>query len=152
MLESQGLNKDRLSCRDPPASTGGAQSPPAASPPAAKRGRRAGRRAPGAIPSMVVADGHTASNTPDLFRLPKLSGAGPGEYWGGGPPGNSSGCCWLLRSSAPSPSCERAVRKHCLRACRAFRKGRCASCNFDAGGKKSPRIQSVSLVWSVLPV
>ena len=37
MLESQGLNKDRLSCRDPPASKGGAQSPPAASPPAAKR-------------------------------------------------------------------------------------------------------------------
>ena len=25
-----------------------------------------------------VADGHTASNTPDLFRPPKLSGAGPG--------------------------------------------------------------------------
>ena len=24
------------------------------------------------------ADGHTASNTPDLFRPPKLSGAGPG--------------------------------------------------------------------------
>ena len=26
----------------------------------------------------VVADSHTASNTPDLFRPPKLSGAGPG--------------------------------------------------------------------------
>ena len=25
-----------------------------------------------------VADGHTASNAPDLFRPPKLSGAGPG--------------------------------------------------------------------------
>ena len=27
---------------------------------------------------LTVADGHTASNTPDLFRPPKLSGAGPG--------------------------------------------------------------------------
>ena len=26
----------------------------------------------------VVAGGHTASNAPDLFRPPKLSGAGPG--------------------------------------------------------------------------
>ena len=26
----------------------------------------------------------TASNAPDLFRPPKLSGAGPGEYWGWG--------------------------------------------------------------------
>ena len=33
--------------------------------------------------SVVFADGHTASNAPDLFRPPKLSGAGPGEYWGG---------------------------------------------------------------------
>ena len=28
--------------------------------------------------SMAFADGHTASNAPDLFRPPKLSGAGPG--------------------------------------------------------------------------
>ena len=27
---------------------------------------------------IMFADGHTASNTPDLFRPPKLSGAGPG--------------------------------------------------------------------------
>ena len=26
----------------------------------------------------MFADGHTASNAPDLFRPPKLSGAGPG--------------------------------------------------------------------------
>ena len=26
----------------------------------------------------TFADGHTASNAPDLFRPPKLSGAGPG--------------------------------------------------------------------------
>ena len=26
----------------------------------------------------TIADGHTALNTPDLFRPPKLSGAGPG--------------------------------------------------------------------------
>ena len=26
----------------------------------------------------LVADGHTESNTPDLFRPPKLSGSGPG--------------------------------------------------------------------------
>ena len=29
-------------------------------------------------PSIVIAGGHTASNAPDLFRPPKLSGAGPG--------------------------------------------------------------------------
>ena len=28
--------------------------------------------------SLPFADGHTASNAPDLFRTPKLSGAGPG--------------------------------------------------------------------------
>ena len=28
--------------------------------------------------AIIVADGHTASNAPDLFRPPKLSGAGPG--------------------------------------------------------------------------
>ena len=44
----------------------------------------------------VGADGHTASNAPDLFRPPKLSGAGPGQYWGGGPPGKTLGCCQLL--------------------------------------------------------
>ena len=44
----------------------------------------------------AVADGHTASNAPDLFRPPKLSGAGPGQYWGGGPPGKTSGCCQLF--------------------------------------------------------
>ena len=27
---------------------------------------------------LIVASGHTASNAPDLFRTPKLSGAGPG--------------------------------------------------------------------------
>ena len=43
----------------------------------------------------MFADGHTASNAPDLFRPPKLSGAGPGQYWGGGPPGKTLGCCQL---------------------------------------------------------
>ena len=28
--------------------------------------------------TLTFADGHTASNAPDLFRPPKLSGAGPG--------------------------------------------------------------------------
>ena len=47
-----------------------------------------------------IADGHTASNAPDLFRPPKLSGAGPGQYWGGGPPGKTLGCCqpFLLKN------------------------------------------------------
>ena len=27
---------------------------------------------------IIVADGHTVSNAPDLFRPPKLSGTGPG--------------------------------------------------------------------------
>ena len=31
-----------------------------------------------ALIAAFVADGHTASNTPDLFRPPQLSGAGPG--------------------------------------------------------------------------
>ena len=44
----------------------------------------------------VVASGHTATNTPDLFRTPKLTVAGPGQYWGGGPPGKPFGCCWLF--------------------------------------------------------
>ena len=43
-----------------------------------------------------VASGHTATNTPDLFRTPKLTVAGPGQYWGGGPPGKPFGCCWLF--------------------------------------------------------
>ena len=43
-----------------------------------------------------LASGHTASNAPDLFRTPKLSGAGPGQYRGGGPPGKPLGCCWLF--------------------------------------------------------
>ena len=43
-----------------------------------------------------IADGHTVSNAPDLFRPPKLSGTGPGQYWGGGPPGKPLGCCQLL--------------------------------------------------------
>ena len=47
-------------------------------------------------PRLSLAGGHTASNAPDLFRPPKLSGAGPGYYWGGGPPGKTSGCCQLF--------------------------------------------------------
>ena len=49
---------------------------------------------------ITFADGHTASNAPDLFRPPKLSGAGPGQYWGGGPPGKPLGCCQLFRLSS----------------------------------------------------
>ena len=41
------------------------------------------------------AGGHAASNAPDLSRPPKLSGARPGYYWCGGPPGKTSGCCQL---------------------------------------------------------
>ena len=41
----------------------------------------------------IVASGHTATNTPDLFRTPKLTVAGPCQYWGGGPPGKPFGCC-----------------------------------------------------------
>ena len=41
----------------------------------------------------LFASGHTATNTPDLFRTPKLTVAGPGQYWGGGPPGKPLGCC-----------------------------------------------------------
>ena len=44
----------------------------------------------------TFADGHTASNARDLFRPPKLSGVGPGQYWGGGPPKKPLGCCQLL--------------------------------------------------------
>ena len=46
--------------------------------------------------NLIVARGHTAANTPDLFRTPKLTAAGPGQYWGGGPPGKSFGCRGLL--------------------------------------------------------
>ena len=34
------------------------------------------------------------SNTPDIFRPPKLSGTGPG---GGGLPGKTSGCCQFFQ-------------------------------------------------------
>ena len=44
-----------------------------------------------------LADGHTVSNAPDLFRPPKLSGTGPGQYWGGGQPGKPLGCCQLFQ-------------------------------------------------------
>ena len=37
-----------------------------------------GQIASTSAPSIVIAGGHTASNAPDLFRPPKLSGAGPG--------------------------------------------------------------------------
>ena len=54
------------------------------------------RRKPERMQHTPFADGHTASNAPDLFRPPKLSGAGPGQYWGGGPPGKPLGCCQLF--------------------------------------------------------
>ena len=41
---------------------------------------------------VIFARGHTATNRPDLFRTPKLTAAGPGQYWAGGPPGNTLGC------------------------------------------------------------
>ena len=44
----------------------------------------------------AFASGHTALNTPDPIRTRKLSSARPGQYWGGGPPGKSLGCCWLF--------------------------------------------------------
>jgi hypothetical protein len=47
----------------------------------------------GQVTHVLVASGHTATNTPDLFRTPKLTVAGPGQYWGGGPPGKPFGCC-----------------------------------------------------------
>ena len=42
---------------------------------------------------LIFASGHTATNTPALIRTPKLKVAGPGQYWGGGPPGKPFGCC-----------------------------------------------------------
>ena len=44
------------------------------------------------ISTPQVVNGHTASNTPDPIRTRKLSGARPGQYWGGGPPGKPFGC------------------------------------------------------------
>ena len=52
------------------------------------------------VQKVKVASGHTATNTPDLFRTPKLTVAGPGQYWGGGPPGKPFGCCWLFEFAA----------------------------------------------------
>ena len=45
------------------------------------------------FPAFMLASGHTMTNTPDLFRTLKLTVIGPGQYWGGGPPGKSLGCC-----------------------------------------------------------
>ena len=49
---------------------------------------------------VMVAGGHTATNTPDLFRTPKLTVAGPAQYCRGGPGGKRFGCCWLFRRAA----------------------------------------------------
>ena len=49
----------------------------------------------------MFAGGHTAPNTPDLFRTPKLTVAGPGQYWTGGPSGNTLGCCQLFFVAIP---------------------------------------------------
>jgi hypothetical protein len=32
------------------------------------------------LPNAFIASGHTAPNTPDLFRTPQLTDAGPGQY------------------------------------------------------------------------
>ena len=50
---------------------------------------------------MAFADGHTASNSPDLVRRPKLSGAGPGQYWGGRPPRKPFGVLSAFVYSSP---------------------------------------------------
>ena len=47
----------------------------------------------------IFADGHTAQNAPDLFGPPSLSGAGSGQYWGGGTPGKPFWCCRLLSTA-----------------------------------------------------
>ena len=62
--------------------------------------KRMGRRSYPAVisrrgaryPCKAFACGHTASNAPDPIRTRKLSGARPGQYWGGGPPGKPFGC------------------------------------------------------------
>ena len=59
----------------------------------------------------VLADGHTASNAPDLFRPPKLSGAGPGQYWGGGPPGKTLGCCQLFACADSITRCQHTLTR-----------------------------------------
>jgi hypothetical protein len=48
------------------------------------------------LPCDIIASGHTATNTPDLFRTPKLTVAGPAQYCRGGPGGKRFGCCWLF--------------------------------------------------------
>ena len=48
------------------------------------------------LSTALLADGHTASNAPDPFWPPKLSGAGHGQYWGGETPGQTFGRCRLL--------------------------------------------------------
>ena len=62
--------------------------------------------------SIGFARGHTAANTPDLFRTPKLTAAGPGQYWGGGPPGKSFGCCelFLFYAWTANEACSRGPR------------------------------------------
>ena len=49
--------------------------------------------------SRMVASGHTATNTPDLFRTPKLTVAGPGQYWGGDRLGSPLGAAGFLNFS-----------------------------------------------------
>ena len=57
------------------------------------------------LPGFVVASGHTATNTPDLFRTPKLTVAGPAQYCRGGPGGKRFGCCWLFYMGIEARAC-----------------------------------------------
>jgi hypothetical protein len=44
----------------------------------------------GVLSRDMIAVDHTASKTLDPIRTPLLSDARPGQYWAGGPPGNTT--------------------------------------------------------------
>lgn len=46
---------------------------------------------------------HTASNTLDPIRTPLLSDARPGQYWAGGPPGNTTELTAFCKSPLDVP-------------------------------------------------
>ena len=60
------------------------------------RGEQVANRGVTILARIAFASGHTRLNTPDPIRTRKLSNRRPGQYWGGGPPGKSLGCCWLF--------------------------------------------------------
>ena len=82
----------------------------------------------------TFADSRTAVHALDLFRPPKLSGDGPDQCWGGGPPGKPLGCCQLLIFFACSKG------NYSRSSCQRHRVGEICACRESNPGHKHGRL------------